>query len=88
VKNFGGGFTDTKHKKYFRVIHQNGIQSTTKKWFLFRKHPKVKKGDRVSLYYLTKAQKNKEVKPVDWDKLVSRLLALFTTVALVQSLGK
>jgi protein involved in polysaccharide export with SLBB domain len=89
VKKFGGGFADTKNKKYFRVVHQSGIQEATKEWLFFRKHPKVKAGDRVSIYYLTKEEKEKkEAKPFDWDKFVTRILALFTTLALVQAYVK
>jgi protein involved in polysaccharide export with SLBB domain len=89
VKKFGGGFADTKNKKYFRVVHQSGIQEATKEWLFFRKHPKVKSGDRVSIYYLTKEEKDrKEAKPFDWDKFVTRILALFTTLALIQAYVK
>jgi protein involved in polysaccharide export with SLBB domain len=89
VKKFGGGFADTNNKKYFRVIHQGGIQESTKEWLFFRKHPKVKSGDRVSIYYLTKEEKDrKEAKPFDWDKFVTRILALFTTLALIQAYVK
>jgi protein involved in polysaccharide export with SLBB domain len=89
VKKFGGGFADTKNRKYFRVVHQSGIQEATKEWLFFRKHPKVKSGDRVNIYYLTKEQKDrKEAKPFDWDKFVTRILALFTTLALIQAYVK
>jgi protein involved in polysaccharide export with SLBB domain len=89
LRKFGGGFADTKNKKYFRVIHQGGIQEATKEWLFFRKHPKVKSGDRVSIYYLTKEEKDKkETKPFDWDKFVTRILALFTTLALIQAYVK
>jgi hypothetical protein len=71
------------------VIHQGGIQESTKEWLFFRKHPKVKSGDRVGIYYLTKEQKDrKEAKPFDWDKFVTRILALFTTLALIQAYVK
>jgi hypothetical protein len=62
VKKFGGGFADAKNKKYFRVVHQSGIQEATKEWLFFRKHPKVKSGDRVSIYYLTKEEKDRKEK--------------------------
>lgn len=89
VKKYGGGFADTKDKKYFRVIHQSGIQESTKEWLFFRKHPKVMAGDRVSVYYLTKVEKEKkDAKPFDWDKFVTRILALFTTLALIQAYVK
>jgi protein involved in polysaccharide export with SLBB domain len=89
VKKFGGGFAESKNKKYFRVIHQGGIQESTKEWLFFRNHPRVKPGDRVSIYYLTKEEKEKkEAKPFDWDKFVTRILALFTTLALIQAYVK
>jgi protein involved in polysaccharide export with SLBB domain len=89
VKKFGGGFADHKGKRYFRVVHQNGLQETTSKWLIFRKHPKVKSGDNVSLVYLKKEEKEKkEDKPFDWDKFITRVLALFTTLALIQAYVK
>lgn len=89
VKKYGGGFADTKNRRYFRVIHQSGIQEATREWLFFRKHPKVKSGDKVSIYYITKEEKQKrEIKPVDWDKLVTRIIALFTALALIQAYVK
>jgi protein involved in polysaccharide export with SLBB domain len=89
VKKFGGGFAERNKRKYFRVIHQNGLQEVTRDGLIFRYHPKVKSGDKVSLYYVNKLQKDsKESKPFDWDKFVTRILALFTTLALIQAYVK
>jgi hypothetical protein len=67
------------------------MQEATKEWFVFRKHPKVKSGDRVVLSYMTKeeiAKTKREVKPLDWDKLMTKILTLVTTLALVQAYVK
>ncbi len=91
VRKFAGGFANRQDKKYFRVIRQNGMQEATKNSFIFRKHPKVRSGDRVVLSYQTKEERDKskrEVKPLDWDKLMTRILALFTTLALIQAYVK
>lgn len=91
VRKFAGGFANREDKKYFRIIRQNGMQEATKEWFVFRKHPKVKSGDRVVLSYMTKeeiAKTKREVKPLDWDKLMTKILTLVTTLALVQAYVK
>jgi hypothetical protein len=86
VRKFAGGFANREDEKYFRVIRQNGMQEATKEWFVFRKHPKVKSGDRIVLTYKTKEEiAKREVKPLDWDKLVSKIIAVFTTLALIQA---
>lgn len=91
VRKFAGGFANRQDRKYFRVIRQNGMQEASKGWFIFRKHPRVNSGDRVVLTYQTKEEREKskrEVKPLDWDKFITRLLALATTLALVQAYVK
>jgi hypothetical protein len=91
VRKFAGGFANRQDRKYFRVIRQNGMQEATKEWFIFRKHPKVRSGDRVALTYKTKDERDKdkrEVKPLDWDKFITRILALATTLALIQAYVK
>jgi protein involved in polysaccharide export with SLBB domain len=86
TKKFAGGFANRKDSKYFRVIHQNGMQEASKGWFLFRKHPKVISGDRIVLSYQTKEEGTKrDIKPLDWDKFVTRILSVFTTLALIQA---
>jgi hypothetical protein len=91
VRKFAGGFANRQDKKYFRVIRQNGMQEATKEWLIFRKHPKVRSGDNVVLSYKTKEERDKdkrEVKPLDWDKFITRILALATTLALIQAYVK
>jgi len=51
----------------------------------------VRSGDIVVLSYKTKEERDKtkrEVKPLDWDKFVTRILALATTLALIQAYVK
>jgi protein involved in polysaccharide export with SLBB domain len=91
VRKYAGGFANRQDRKYFRVIRQNGMQEASKGWAIFRRHPKVKSGDRVVLSYQTKEEREKtkrEVKPLDWDKFVTRILAAFTTLALIQAYVK
>ena len=91
VRKFAGGFANRQDKKYFTVIRQNGMQEATKEWLIFRKHPKVRSGDNVVLSYKAKEERDKtkrEVKPLDWDKFVNRILALATTLALIQAYVK
>jgi hypothetical protein len=43
------------------------------------------------LTYKTKeeiAKTKREVKPLDWDKLVTKIIAVFTTLALIQAYVK
>jgi hypothetical protein len=62
------------------------MQEASKGWFLFRKHPKVIYGDRIVLSYQTKEEGTKrDIKPLDWDKFVTRILSVFTTLALIQA---
>jgi protein involved in polysaccharide export with SLBB domain len=91
VQKFAGGFANRQDKKYFQVIRQNGMQEATKEWLFFRKHPKVRSGDKVFLSYKTKEQIEKtkrEVKPLDWDKFLTQIMTLATTFALVQAYVK
>lgn len=89
INKYAAGFADKKGKKFVRLIRQNGLQEATKQIFIFRKHPKVHPGDRIAVSFLVKEEKQKkDVKPLDWDKLVTRLLAVGTTLALILSATK
>ena len=89
ISKYAGGFADKEGKKYIRVIRQNGLQEATTTGFIFRKHPVVRPGDRIAVSFLVKEEKQKrEVKPLDWDKLVTRLLAVGTTLALILSVTR
>jgi protein involved in polysaccharide export with SLBB domain len=91
IRKFAGGFANRKDPKNFLVIRQNGMQESTRKWLIFKRHPKVHSGDRIELTYEVKEEKEKtkrEVKPVDWDKFITRIIAIVTTLTLVQAYVK
>ncbi len=68
------------------MIRQSGLQEATTRGFIFRKHPVVKPGDRIAVSFLMKEEKiKKEGKPLDWDKLVTKLLSIATTLALIRA---
>ncbi len=84
-----GGFDEKADKNSVRVIRQNGMVESTRQGFVFNKYPRVKPGDRIVVSNKTEEERKKrEVKPLDWDKLVTKLLAVFTTLALIQAYVK
>ena len=91
IRKFAGGFENRQDMKYIRVIRQNGMQEATKQGLIFRRHPKVNSGDQIVLSYISpeeKAKMKREVKPLDWDKLSTKMLSLFTVLALIQAYVK
>jgi protein involved in polysaccharide export with SLBB domain len=89
INKYAAGFADREGRKYIRVIRQSGLQEASRKGFLFTKHPMVKPGDRIAVSFLAMDEKQKrQVKPLDWDKFVTRILAAFTTLALIQAYVK
>ena len=89
IRKFAGGFENRQDMKYIRVIRQNGMQEATSQGLIFRRHPKVNSGDQIVLSYISQEEKAKrEVKPLDWDKLSTKMLSLFTVLALIQAYVK
>jgi hypothetical protein len=67
-------------------VHQNGLQESTRKSLLFNKHPKVRPGDNIAIFYIKNEKREKrEVKPVDWDKLVTKITAFFSALVLIRT---
>lgn len=88
VNNFAGGFSQKADKDRLLVIKPNGIQKGTRK-FIFRSYPLVQRGDRIVTYLKQDVKIDKsQGKGVDWDKMISRFMALFSTLALVQAYVK
>ncbi|MFA6260134.1 MAG: polysaccharide biosynthesis/export family protein [Bacteroidia bacterium] len=87
IRNYAGGFARNAELKSLVVISGNGAVRATKRFLFFKKYPKVHPGDkiRVSLLPPDEVKKKREIKPLDTDKFVSRLLAVFTTLALVSA---
>jgi hypothetical protein len=86
VKKYGGGFSEKSKGRAFRVVHQNGLQESTRKSLFFNKHPKVRPGDNIAIFYIKNEKREKrEVKPVDWDKLVTKITAFFSALVLIRT---
>ena len=65
------------------------INYELKSFLFFKKYPKVERGDKITLISYPKTDKiNKERKPLDWDKLSSKIVAFITVFVLVQQLAK
>ena len=89
IKKYAGGFDEKADKNTVRVVRQNGMVESTRPGFIFKKYPRVMAGDRIVVSFNNEEEKKKrEVKPLDWDKLVSRILAVATTLALIQAYVK
>jgi len=88
IRKFAGGFENRKDMKYIRVIRQNGMQEGTKQGLIFRKHPKVNAGDQIVVTNEIDKKIKREVKPLDWDKLTTKLISLFSVLALIQAYVK
>lgn len=70
----------------YKVIHANGFQESTRRYWLFKIHPKVERGDIVSVMAIPNPPKNKESKSkVDWDKRFTQLMSLTTTLVLLRA---
>lgn len=87
VRNYAGGFVKEADLKTLRVTSGNGGVRATKRFLFFKIYPEVHPGDRitVSVRPPEEVRKKREIKPFDTDKFVSRLLAVFTTLALVNA---
>lgn len=87
IRRFGGGIMDVDSMRYsYKVIHANGFQESTRRYWLFKIHPKVERGDIVSVMAIPNPPKNKESKSkVDWDKRFTQLMSLTTTLVLLRA---
>jgi protein involved in polysaccharide export with SLBB domain len=84
INNYASGFKDNKNKKIITVFSQNGIQRTTIKRFLLRKHPKINPGDKILVSFEMGKLKNEiSKKEFDWEKFMNKILAVTTSLSLV-----
>ena len=89
INKSAGGFTKNADKNSVFVLSPNGAIHGTRHFLFFRKYPKVQRGDKITLISNPKTDKtNKERKPLDWDKLSSKIVAFITVFVLVQQLAK
>lgn len=90
VRKYAGGFAKNADVKNIRVISVNGMVTSTKHFLFIKKYPKVHPGDRIFIPMkpVVEKKERRESKPVDWDKFVSRALAIATTLALINAYAK
>ena len=86
INNFAGGFEDKADRNSVSVISKSGKVSKTFKSFFIRKYPKLNPGDQISLKF--KVPKDPTLtnnKPFDWEKLSTKIISIFTALALIQA---
>jgi len=84
INKYAGGFVDHSNKKNIKVIRNNGLQESTRKWLFFRSHPRIFSGDKLLVSYeLEKPKEEKDKKSFDWEKFTNKILALGTSIALI-----
>lgn len=90
IKKYAGGYAKKADKRTVHTIAANGITKRTKHYlFFFNKYPKVNQGDKIVLSLKQeKITEKGEKKEFDWDKFLTRLLAIGTTWALIVTATK
>lgn len=89
LNNFAGGFDDKANRNSVTVISKSGKVSKTFKVFFLRKYPKLNPGDQISVKLkIPKEQKLANDKPFDWEKLTSKIISVFTALALISAYVK
>lgn len=90
IKKYAGGFARKADKKSVHTIAANGITRRTKHFLpFFNQYPIVHPGDKIVVSL--KEEKMKDAankKDFDWEKLLTRLLAIGTTWALIKTATK
>lgn len=90
INKYAGGFAKKADKRSVHTIAANGLTSRTKHYlFFFNQYPRVNQGDKIVLSL--KEEKNIATgtkKEFDWDKFLTRLLAIGTTWALIKTATK
>jgi len=85
IKEYAGGFAKRADKKSVTVAYPDGsVRGTRKIFFFFRKYPTVRPGTLVSL--TTKEETSRGPggeKKVDWDNVISKIMAAATTLAVL-----
>lgn len=93
ISEYGLGFAKDADKKRTYVILPNGKLSKTKKFFFYKKYPKVVPGSKVVAEYKQTRDRNgqeKQKKNWDdfWEKTVTRVTAALTLVLLLRTVTK
>jgi len=72
------------------VIRENGLASGTHKVLgLFKRYPTVRYGDTIKVSYeVEKPNDKKDDKPVDWDKMLAKVISVGTLYALIANATK
>jgi hypothetical protein len=84
VKEYAGGFANKADKKSVTVAYPDGsVRGTRKVFFFFRKYPRVRPGTIVSLTNKEEKLKASGEKKVDWDNVISKIMAAATTLAVL-----
>lgn len=86
INNYAGGFEDAADKNSVSVISKSGKVSKTYKSFFIRKYPQLNPGDQITLKMkVPKDPKAINDKPFDWEKLSTKIISIFTALALIQA---
>jgi protein involved in polysaccharide export with SLBB domain len=90
INHFAGGLAKKADKKSIIVIRENGLASGTHKVLgLFKRYPTVRYGDTIKVSYeVEKPNDKKDDKPVDWDKMLAKLISVGTLYALIANATK
>lgn len=90
IKNYAGGYAKKADKRSVHTIANNGITKRTKHFlFFFNTYPRVNQGDKIVLSLKEeKLAEKQDKKEFDWDKFLTRLLAIGTTWALIKTATK
>ncbi|MHA8049513.1 SLBB domain-containing protein [Aquirufa sp. ROCK-SH2] len=89
INNFAGGFEANADRNSLFVLSKSGKVTKTSKVFFIRKYPKLNPGDTIGLRLkVPKEEKSNNDKPFDWEKLTSKVISIFTALALIQAYVK
>ncbi|MFM8592094.1 MAG: polysaccharide biosynthesis/export family protein, partial [Sphingomonadales bacterium] len=84
IKEYAGGFAKRADKKSVTVAYPDGSVRGTRTVFLFfRKYPTVRPGTLISLTNKEEVVKGGGEKKVDWDNVISKIMAAATTLAVL-----
>lgn len=87
IKHYAAGFGENASRSRVIVEHPNGELRRTRSFLFFHITPKLKKGSVVTVgskpYKPEKVKAPKERKPVDWDKVLTQVLATGSTIATI-----
>jgi hypothetical protein len=84
IKEYAGGFAKRADKKSVTVAYPDGsVRGTRTVLLFFRKYPTVRPGTLVSLTTKEEVVKGAGEKKVDWDNVISKIMAAATTLAVL-----